>query len=509
MFLKELLADINYEVTSTELLEKTTVSDITYDSRLATFDKMFVCLIGAVSDGHNYASGAYSCGCRAFMVQRKVDLPEDAVQIIVTDTRAALALASAALFGYPARSLAIIGVTGTKGKTTVASLLADILNHGGINTAYIGTTGIVINGEVTPTVNTTPESYELHKAFRKMVDSGVSCVVMEVSSQAIYMRRIVGIHFYIGIFTNLSHDHIGGVEHPTFEHYMACKAELFRQCRYGIFNADDPHFTDMVKNSRSINSTFGIVSSDGGRRDYSARDIRPFRKGNVLGVRFICRSLTGEREYVLSMPGEFNVYNALAAIAAADRMKISGGIAAEALEKAQVRGRFEVVVPEKDCGLDDVVTVIDYAHNAASMRAAIETLRKYSPKRIVVVFGSVGGRTQLRRAELGETAGQLADFCIITSDNPDFEPPEDIIRDIEKSVAATSCPYVSFVDRREAVRYAIDHALSGDCILFAGKGHEQYQLVDGVHLHYSEREEILAAEELRAKAMAQTTGTKS
>ena len=507
MYLKDLLADIDFTATDDAKVSSLEISDITYDSRLATADKLFVCLIGAVSDGHNYASGAYSCGCRAFMVQRRLELPSDAVQVIVADTRAALALASAALFGDPARSLAIIGVTGTKGKTTTASLLADVLNHGGINTAYIGTTGITINGVTTPTVNTTPESYELHKAFRKMVDSGVSCVVMEVSSQGIYMRRVVGIHFHIGIFTNLSRDHIGGVEHPTFEHYMACKAELFRQCRYGIFNADDPHFTDMVKNSRSINATYGVIDGhEREKRDFSARDIRQFRSGNVLGVRFVCRSVTGETQYTLSMPGEFNVYNALAAIAAAKRMKLGDHAIAEALAKARVRGRFEVVTPEKGCGLDDVVTIIDYAHNAVSMRAAIETLRKYQPKRIVVLFGSVGGRTQLRRAELGETAGQLADFCIITSDNPNFEPPEDIISDIEKSVAATSCPYVTFVDRREAVRYAIDHALSGDCILFAGKGHEEYQLIDGEYTHYSEREEILAAEdERRARILADAT----
>lgn len=496
MLLSKILADIEYASdASTGLIDTLDISDITYDSRKATADKMFVCLIGAVSDGHNYASGAYSCGCRVFMVQRRLDtLPEDAVQIIVADTRAALALASAALFEYPSRSLLIIGVTGTKGKTTTASLIHDILNAGGISTAYIGTTGIVINGVRTPTVNTTPESYELHKAFRKMVEEGISCVVMEVSSQAVYMRRIVGIHFHIGVFTNLSPDHIGGVEHPTFEHYMACKCELFRQCRYGIFNADDAHFTDMVKNARSINTTYGTA----GQRDFVARDIRPWRSGNLLGVKFVCRSLTGEGEYSLRMPGEFNVYNALAAIAVAQRMQIDANVIREALANATVRGRFELVTPEKGSGLEDVVTIIDYAHNAVSMRAALETIRKYKPKRLVVLFGSVGGRTQLRRAELGEVVGRNADFCIITSDNPNFEPPEDIIRDIEASVAKTACPYATFVDRRDAVRYAIDHALAGDCILFAGKGHEEYQLIEGEYRHYDEREEILAAEAARA-----------
>ena len=497
MLLSDILADIEYESTSD--VSGVEISDIIYDSRKAAHGTIFVCLIGAVSDGHSYAGGAYSNGCRAFLVQRKLDLPSDAVQVIVSDTRAALALASAAFFGYPARSLLIIGVTGTKGKTTVTAMTAALLNAGGINTATIGTTGIVINGVRTPTVNTTPESYELHRAFRKMVESGVSCVVMEVSSQAVYMRRIVGIHFHIGVFTNLSPDHIGGVEHPTFEHYMACKAELFRQCRYGIFNADDPHYTDMVKTSRSINSTFGMD----GQRDVSARDIKPWRAGNLLGVRFICKTIAGEHEYSLRMPGEFNVYNALAAIAVAERMKINPEVIGPALAKATVKGRFEIVEGPKGA-LDDVVCIIDYAHNAVSMRAALETIRKYKPKRLVVLFGSVGGRTQLRRGELGEVAANFADFVIITSDNPNFEPPEDIIRDIEKSVAATSCPYVTFVDRREAVEYAIEHALPGDCILFAGKGHETYQLIEGEYRHYDDHEEIMAALErnLARRALA-------
>lgn len=487
MILTKILADIEYNANrDASMLDGVEIRDIVYDSRKAFEGTMFVCLVGAVSDGHSYANSAYDCGCRVFLVQHAVDLPNDAVQIVVDDTRAGLALASAAFFEYPARSLAVIGVTGTKGKTTTASLVADILNAGGINTAYIGTTGIVINGEHTPTKNTTPESYELHKAFRRMVENGVGAVVMEVSSQAMYMRRVVGIHFHIGVFTNLSRDHIGGVEHPTLEHYVECKAAMFKQCRYGIFNSDDAHYTDMIKSSRSINSTFG-VSTDA-PHDVSARDIAIFGSENILGTRFTCRSLYGERAYELRMPGEFNVYNALAAIAVAERMQIRPEVIHDALAKAAVRGRFEIIE-----ALPKAVTIIDYAHNEVSMRAALETIRRYQPNRLVVLFGSVGGRTTLRRAELGEVVSSLADFCIITSDNPDYEPPEDIIADIEKTVATSACPYVTFVDRRDAVRYAIDNARDGDCILFAGKGHEQYQLIKGEYVHYDEREEIAAA----------------
>ena len=487
MILTKILADIEYTSNkSGNELASIDVSDIVYDSRRATAGTMFACLVGASVDGHSYAQGAYDGGCRVFLTERELNIGEDAIEIHVSDTRAALALASAAFFDYPARSLAVIGITGTKGKTTTASLVADILNAAGINTAYIGTTGIVINGSRTPTKNTTPESYELHKAFKTMVESGVSAVVMEVSSQAIYMRRVTGIHFHVGVFTNLSHDHVGGVEHPTFEHYMQCKAAMFAQCRYAIFNNDDEHYTDMVRASRAINSTFGIGEHI--PHDLSARDIAIFDRGNVLGTRFTLKSVFGKDTIELCMPGEFNVYNALAAIAVAQRMQVSLTVVKSALAKATVRGRFEIVE-----ALPNAVTVIDYAHNEASMRAAIETIRTYKPTRLVVLFGSVGGRSELRRAELGTVAATLADFCIITSDNPDFEPPENIIADIEAAVNAVSCPHVSFVNRRDAVRFAIDNARDGDCILFAGKGHEDYQLICGEQVPYDEREEILAA----------------
>jgi len=487
MQLKQILADLEYTTkASDDIISNCEITDIVYDSRKALPGTVFFCLVGAVSDGHNYADAAYRCGARVFCVERELSLPEDAVQIMVADTREALALSSAALFGYPARSLMIIGVTGTKGKTTTASLIHDILNAGGINTACIGTTGIVICGERTPTKNTTPESYELHKAFRKMADKGVSCVVMEVSSQAMYMRRVAGIRFHIGVFTNLSPDHIGGVEHPTFEHYMQCKAALFRQCRYGILNSDDNHYCDMIRGATSINLTYGIDANT--PHDVDGMNIRISKHGNILGTRFTVHSFIGDMDCELRMPGEFNVYNALAAISVAQRMQMPADIIKDALAKAYVRGRFEIVE-----ALSNAVTIIDYAHNAVSMKAALETIREYEPTRLVVLFGSVGGRTELRRAELGEIASSLADFCIITSDNPDREDPEAIIADIEAAVVKNACQYISFVDRRDAVRYAIDNARDGDCILFAGKGHEDYQIINGEYVHYDEREEIMEA----------------
>jgi len=487
MLLSNIISELEYSTDADfEVLSNTEITDIVYDSRKAARGTMFFCLVGAVSDGHDYAESAYKLGARVFCTQRKLPLQNDAIQIIVQNTRAFMALASAAFFGHPARSLMVIGVTGTKGKTTTSSIICDVLNAGGINTACIGTTGIVICGERTPTKNTTPESYELHKAFRKMVERGVSCVVMEVSSQAMFTHRVDGIRFHIGVFTNLSPDHIGGAEHPTFEHYMSCKAALFCQCRYGILNSDDEHCADMMRGSTSANTTFG--ASKDRRHDIEAQSITIFKNGNVFGTRFTCHSHIGDGDYELRMPGEFNVYNALAAIAVAQRMEIPADTVREALIKAYVKGRFEIVE-----ALPDAVTVIDYAHNAVSMKAALETIKTYEPSRLVVLFGSVGGRTELRRAELGQIASQYADLCIITSDNPDREPPEKIIADIEAAVKKGGCPYVTFVERHDAVKYAIDNARAGDCILFAGKGHEDYQIINGEYVHYDEREEILDA----------------
>ena len=491
MLLSKIISDFEYKTDAADsVICGTDITDIVYDSRKAVAGTLFFCLVGAVSDGHSYAESAYRQGARVFCVEHRLSLPEDAVQIVVENTRSAMALASAAFFEYPARSLMVIGITGTKGKTTTASLIYDVLNAGGINTACIGTTGIVICGERTPTKNTTPESYELHKAFRKMVERGVSCVVMEVSSQAMFMHRVEGIRFHIGVFTNLSPDHIGGVEHPTFEHYMSCKAALFNLCRYGILNSDDDHYTDMVRGASSVNTTFG---TDAGKpHDVEAKNITIFKNGNVFGTRFICHSIIGDAEFELRMPGEFNICNALAAIAVAQRMEIPADTVREALIRAYVKGRFEIVD-----ALPDAVTVIDYAHNAVSMKAALETIKRYDPTRLVVLFGSVGGRTELRRAELGAIAAEYADFCIITSDNPDREPPENIIADIEAAVKKGACPYVTFVERRDAVRYAIDNARAGDCILFAGKGHEDYQIINGEYVRYDEREEILSAAEAK------------
>ncbi|MBQ7820735.1 MAG: UDP-N-acetylmuramoyl-L-alanyl-D-glutamate--2,6-diaminopimelate ligase [Clostridia bacterium] len=474
-----LLSQLLSALTLTSLPENDyEICDIVYDSRKAYEGSMFVCLCGINTDGHSYAKSAYENGCRVFLAEHALSLPDDSCVVITDDTRSALSKISAEFFSHPERKLKLIGITGTKGKTTVTKLTRDILTEGGINTATIGTNGIFINGERTPTVNTTPESYELYKAFDKMVSSNVDACVLEVSSQAYLTHRVDGLTFDIGIFTNLAPDHIGEGEHPDFKNYMECKAKLFENCRYAIFNADDEHYTDIRKNSKCPAQTYALTV----HADYTAGLINEYKTDNCLGISFECITLTGMIPVSLKMPGKFNVYNALAAIAAAKRLGIRDEVISEALKKSTVDGRFEIIDALPHCTI-----IIDYAHNGFSMQNLLDTVRRYSPRRLVVLFGSVGSRTEMRRKELGDVCAGSADFCVITSDNPDFEDPEKILSDIEESFKGTATPYVKIADRAEAIRYVLKNACVGDVIILAGKGHERYQLIEGKHVPFDER----------------------
>ena len=480
MLLSKLLTAIE---TTTADFTDTDITDIAYDSRKAGHGALFVCLRGAVTDGHKYAQSAYNNGCRAFLAETVLSLPSDATVVYTNNTRHALSLLSAEFFLHPERKIKLVGITGTKGKTTVTKLTCDILNAAGINTASIGTNGIYIGGEHTVTMNTTPESLELFKAFDKMVKSGAEVCVVEVSSQAYLTHRVDGITFDVGVFTNLASDHIGKGEHPDFDNYMSCKAKLFQNCRVGIFNSDDAHYMGIRRTSSCISQTYAIDA----HADYNAEIIKQYKTDNALGISFDCVNLTGVIPVVLKMPGIFNVYNALAAIAVAKRFGVQDSVITAALKDSTVEGRFEIVN-----ALDSCTLIIDYAHNGFAMQNLIDTIRKYSPKRLVVLFGSVGSRTEIRRRELGDVCAKNADFCVLTSDNPDYEDPMRIISDIEQSFKDTSTPYVVIPDRAQAIRYVIRHACVGDVIVFAGKGHEKYQLVNGKKIPFDEREIILS-----------------
>lgn len=462
---------------------------ISNDSRLVRAGSIFVCIRGAVADGHRYARAAYDNGCRLFAAQQPLALPADAAVLITEDTRTALARMAARLYSEPSRELQIVGITGTKGKTTTARMIAHVLNSCGIPTGYIGTSGVDYADYHFATVNTTPESCDIQRYLRDMVSAGMRVCVMEVSSQALKLSRVLGVRFDICLFTNLSRDHIGGIEHPDMADYMACKARLFRDfpARLAIYNADDPHAQDIVGEADAPRVRFGLHHAG----EFTADGLTLLREAGKPALRFVMRTVRGETEVTLPFPGAFSVYNALGAAAVCHAFGLTDGQIAAALGTVAIEGRFETV-----CMPGGITAVIDYAHNGVSLRSALETLRQYRPRRLICLFGSVGGRTQMRRAELGAVAAELADLCILTSDNPDNEPPMDIIRDIASQFGAGACPHVDIPDREEAICYALSVAREGDILLLAGKGHEKYQLIAGQHVPFCERD-ILTREAVR------------
>lgn len=457
------------------------ISDITFDSRKATEGVMFFCLVGSAGDGHDYAKSAYEKGCRVFAISKDIELPQDAVKVHFENTRQALPFVSAAFFGNPADKMKLIGITGTKGKTSIANMISACLNKIGIPCGYIGTSGTDYAGQHFATANTTPESLELHRIFRNMLDAGVKTCVLEVSSQALFNYRVDGINFHIGIYTNLSPDHIGPTEHPNFEHYKNCKKRLFSLCRYGIFNKDDEYFPDMTDGCSCSIMTYGLCSD----ADLTAENVKPYRTGNRLCIGFDAMILGKRTLASLPFPGDFSVLNALAALGVCKILDADIAKAVTALRDICIPGRFETVEM-----FPDRTFVIDYAHNGISMRTLIESVREYSPARIVTLFGSIGDRTKTRRKDLGEACNELSDFSIITSDNPGCEDPASIVDEVA-SYFDDAKKYVKIPDREEAIHYAVENSRPGDVILLCGKGHEDYQLVGKEKVHFSEKE-ILA-----------------
>lgn len=480
MILTDLLERLEYEVTQGS--DRTEVTELTNDSRRVVPGSVFVCISGAVSDGHTYVEEVAAKGAAAVVVEKPVEAPDGVTVIHVDDTRYALALMSAAYFGYPAEKLKVIGITGTKGKTTTTYMVKSILEGVGHKVGLIGTIEAVIGDKTIPANNTTPESYTIHKYFKEMVEAGCDSVVMEVSSQGLMLHRTAGIQFEIGIFTNLGEDHIGPNEHKDFEDYKRCKGILFTQCRLGIANVDDKWYEDVFRNATCQVETFGFSE----KADLRATNVEHISKPGYLGVRYHVSGLM-DFDVEIDIPGEFSVYNSLTAIAVCRHFNVPVEDIKRALKVAKVRGRIEMVKVS-----DDFTLMIDYAHNAMSLESLLNTLRDYDPGRIVTVFGCGGNRSRTRRFEMGEVSGRLADFTIITSDNPRFEEPQAIIDDIVTGMKKTDGEYVAVCDRKEAIRYAIENGRLGDVIIIAGKGHETYQEIKGVKYDMDDR--VLIAE---------------
>lgn len=475
MKLAQLLERLEYQCLQGSV--DTEVKDIINDSRKVSEGSLFLCIKGAVSDGHKYVPDVIQKGAKVLVVQDPVEVPEDVTVIKVEDSRYAMALIAAAWYGYPAEKLKVIGITGTKGKTTTTYMIRSILESAGHKVGLIGTIEAIIGDEVIPACNTTPESMTIQEYFSRMVEIGCDCVVMEVSSQGLMLHRTAGFEFEIGIFTNLSPDHIGPAEHSSFEDYLRCKAMLFKQCRLGIFNADDPHLEQMLEGHTCKVETYGFSKE----ADFCASDNQLVSAPGYLGISY---HVTGKQNFFveIDIPGKFSVYNSLAAIAVCDHFQVPEEKMIEALKKAKVKGRIEMIKVS-----DEFTLMIDYAHNAMALESLLTTLKEYHPARLVCLFGCGGNRAKSRRFEMGEVSGKYADFTIITSDNPRFEEPEAILADIETGIAKTDGKYIKIIDRKEAIAYAIHHGQPGDVIVLAGKGHEDYQEICGVKHPMDER----------------------
>lgn len=458
------------------------ISDVIYDSRKVKENTAFVCLKGYSADGHKFAQSAIENGAVALIVSDdiEIDIPENVAIVKTDDTRLALALMSAELFGNPANELKTVAITGTKGKTTTTAMIAEIFEQAGIKTGTIGTLGVVYGGETYPTANTTPESYEIQKAMRDMINAGCKAMVIEASSIGLKHSRLAGITFDVGVFTNFSNDHIGGVEHKDMEEYLYCKSLLFRQCRFAAANVDDVNWEKITQDAKKPVLKFGFSEN----AELRAKNDRLLSDNGFIGVHF---ETEGFKALSLDVgtPGKFNVYNALSAICAVSFFDIPEDAIAKGLKIAKVKGRVEPVKVQGNYTL-----LIDYAHNALSMENVLTTLRQYNPNRLITMFGAGGNRPKVRRYEMGETSGRLSDLSVITEDNSRFEDVMDIIEDIKVGLHKTDGKYVVVPNRKDAIRYCIENAQDGDIIVLAGKGHEDYQEIKGVKYHMDERELI-------------------
>lgn len=474
MRLNDLLKDIPLVEAAAGLdLEITGVS---YDSRTTRPGDLFVAMTGFAADGHDYIGRAVEAGAACVLCQRR---PEAAVPyVLAEDSRRALAVLSANWFGHPAEEMKIIGVTGTNGKTTTTYLLKDILEQeAGATVGLIGTNQNMIGREVLPTERTTPESFEVQKLFRQMADGGCTHVVMEVSSHALALDRVRGVTFAVGIFTNLTQDHLDF--HKTMEAYCDAKAILFQNCGLGVYNRDDPWAERLMKGAACRPFSYG---------EHGAADLRA--ENTELSADHIAFDAVTNLERVrvkVGIPGEFMVYNTLGVLAAALELGIPLQKSADALGRsAHVKGRVEVVpTPGKDYTI-----LIDYAHSPDALENVLTAVKGFAKGRVVAVFGCGGDRDKTKRPKMGSIAARLADFSVVTSDNPRTEAPGDIIADILPGMAGAEGRYTVVENRVEAIRWAMEHAERDDVIVLCGKGHETYQEINHVKHHLDEREVV-------------------
>lgn len=452
------------------------IDDIVYNSKYAQKGTLFVALRGALSDGHKYIKDAYEKGVRIFVVEddSMAHAYGDAAFIKVNDTRKALAIISRNFFNKPDEDITMIAITGTKGKTTTANIIYEAFKKMGAKPGIIGTNGVFYADKEETVDNTTPESYEVYRILNNMRKEKITHCVLEASSIGLKMKRLYGINFDIGLFTNISHDHIGGIEHPDFDDYFHSKMLLKDISKKFIYNKDDEKLRETIKNgiNFSINEESdykaeNIVISDDIFKIQSDFDI----KGKVFEVKSISK---------------YDIYNYLAAISVMKEIGYDWSEIIDAVKNISIRGRFEEI------NVNDRLYIIDYAHNYISLKSILETLKHFKKNKIITVFGSVGGRSEKRREELAEVSDALSDISIVTSDNPNFEDPAKICNEIASFIKGV---HYTEPDREKAIKLSYELSQIGDIIVVSGKGHETYQLIKGEKVHYSDKECILKLKE--------------
>ncbi|NRT33964.1 UDP-N-acetylmuramoyl-L-alanyl-D-glutamate--2,6-diaminopimelate ligase [Clostridium beijerinckii] len=475
MNLKSILKGIDFESIQGDI--DIEVNKINYDSRKASIDDVFVCIKGYATDGHKYIEKAIENGAKVIVIQDDIEIKDENIAIIkCNDTRKALALMGANYYDNPSSKMKIIGVTGTNGKTTTAFMIKHILEESNKKVGLIGTIANFIGDEKIHTERTTPESLELQELFSEMVDKGVEYCVMEVSSHSLALDRVYGIEFQVGIFTNLTRDHLDF--HKTFENYYKAKFKLFERSRIKIVNVDDNYGRQVINDLNNLKCN-DIYS-------FSVKSISDFKAfDEEMGSREIKfkLNLKEDEQFILNIPGEYNIYNALGAIAACFKLGMPIKDIKSGIENVVVLGRCERVAKEYNLGYE---IIIDYAHTPDGLENILKTAKAFTKGRLISVFGCGGDRDKVKRPEMGKISTDIADITIVTSDNPRSEEPLSIIKDIEAGIDKDN--YFVIENRKEAIKKSIDIALDNDVIVIAGKGHETYQVLKDETIHFDERE---------------------
>lgn len=478
MKLSNLLTGVNYTIIQGNA--DTEVESISWDTRRISGKSLFICVRNRNVDRHEYAGEAVRKGAAAIVLEHMIEgIPEEITVIEVENSRKAMAIIADNYYDSPSKDLKLVGITGTKGKTSVTYFISRILETSGRRTGVISTIQNTVGGKLLKTEKlnpTTPDAIELQASFREILDNGASYAVMEVTSSALSQDRVCMCDFDIGVFTNLTQDHLE--EHGNMENYKIAKMKLFKMCKTGVINIDDNVSEEIIKNSSCSILTYGIKRE----ADIRAYDI----VYSLEGVSFKINYNGIIKNLYLNIPGRFSVYNALAAIGVCQELGLSIDEIFDGLKGIEgVPGRFQAVPNNKG-----ILVIVDYAHTPDSLEKILNSVRDITKGRIITVFGCGGNRDNTKRPIMGEIAGRLSDFCVITSDNPRKENSMDIINEIEKGMAGTSCEYVKNGNRKSSIHLALEKAKKGDAVIIAGKGHETYQIIGDEILHFSDLEVV-------------------